>query len=191
MTSGSTTVSGTVRPLDLRRLSRSHLLVAALLPIVLLGAWGTWLIARGAPSASVGAPAPDFALADLDGQPVRLADLRGRPVVVNFWASWCGPCVEEFPLLREAASRHADDGLAVIGIIYRDRSEAAREFSARLGATWPSAVDPGERVADRYAIFGPPETFFIDRDGIIAGRQIGPLSAASLDAQLAAIIDEE
>jgi cytochrome c biogenesis protein CcmG/thiol:disulfide interchange protein DsbE len=191
MTSGSATAPGTVRTVDLRRLSRSHLLVAALLPIVLLGAWATWLIAGGAPSASVGAPAPDFALADLDGQPVRLADLRGRPVVINFWASWCGPCVEEFPLLREAASRHADDGLAVIGIIYRDRSEAAREFSARLGASWPSAVDPGERVADRYAIFGPPETFFIDRDGIIAGRQIGPLSAASLDAQLAAIIDEE
>ena len=131
---------------------------------------------------------PTSSLADLDGNPIRLADLRGRPVIVNFWASWCGPCVEEFPLLRDAAARHADDGLAVVGIVCQDRSEAARDFMARNGGTWPAAMDPGERVASAYGILGPPETFFIGRDGTIAARQFGPvIGGARSTEQLAAI----
>jgi cytochrome c biogenesis protein CcmG, thiol:disulfide interchange protein DsbE len=178
---------------DLRLLPRRLLVVAAILPLVLLALLGVVLLAR-APIASptaVGAVAPDFSLADLDGNPLHLAELRGRPVVVNFWASWCGPCVEEFPLLREAAARHAADGLVVVGIVYQDRSEAARDFMARNGATWASAMDPGERVASAYGILGPPETFFIGRDGTIVARQFGQFSASSLDDKLAAIIHEE
>jgi cytochrome c biogenesis protein CcmG/thiol:disulfide interchange protein DsbE len=112
-------------------------------------------------------------------------------VIVNFWASWCGPCVAEFPLLSDAASRHAGEQLAVVGIVFRDNSEAARAFTERMGASWPAVMDPGEEVAERYAIYGPPETFFIDRNGVIAGRQIGELSANDLERQLATIIDEE
>jgi len=188
MTAGTAVRSGP----DLRRLPLRHLVLAATLPILLLTLLGAALLGRvPAGSTTVGAAAPDFSLADLDGNPVHLADLRGRPVVLNFWASWCGPCVEEFPLLREAAARHADDGLAVIGIVYQDRSEAARDFMVRHGATWPAAMDPGERVASAYGILGPPETFFIGRDGTIVARQFGQFSAASLDEKLAAIIDEE
>jgi cytochrome c biogenesis protein CcmG/thiol:disulfide interchange protein DsbE len=180
------------RGLDLRRLRRRHLIAAATMPIILLALLGVLLLNRGtavSPTA-IGNPAPDVVLADLDGNPIRLADLRGRPVVVNFWASWCGPCVEEFPLLRRAAERYAADGLVVIGIVVRDRSEAARDFMMRNGATWAAAMDPGERVALAYGILGPPETYFVERDGTIAARQIGQLSAASLDAKLAAIIEE-
>ena len=178
---------------DLRRLPLRILVVAATLPILLLGLLGVVLLSRAplAPATTVGAPAPDFSLADLDGNPIHLAELRGRPVVLNFWASWCGPCVEEFPLLREASERHAADGLAVIGIVYEDRSEAARDFMARNGATWPAAMDPGGRVAAAYGILGPPETFFIGRDGTIVARQFGQFSASSLEEKLAAIIDEE
>lgn len=178
--------------LDLRRLGRGHLILAAIVPIILLVLLGAFLLARAPASTptAIGSVAPDFALADLDGNPVRLADLRGRPVVVNFWASWCAPCVEEFPLLRDAASRHADDGLVVIGVVVRDRSEAARDFMARNGATWAAAMDPGERVAGDYGILGPPETYFIGRDGTIVARQIGQISSASLDDKLAAIIEE-
>jgi cytochrome c biogenesis protein CcmG, thiol:disulfide interchange protein DsbE len=177
---------------DLRRLGRRHLIVAAVAPLVLLALLGAFLVARapGSSPTAIGSVAPGFALADLDGNPVRLADLRGRPVIINFWASWCGPCVEEFPLLREAATRHADDGLVVIGIVWRDRSEAAREFMARNDATWAAAMDPGERVAGDYGILGPPETYFIGRDGTIVARQIGQISAASMDEKLAAIIEE-
>ncbi len=121
----------------------------------------------------------------------RRPELRGRPVIVNFWASWCGPCVEEFPLLREAVERHGPHGLAVVGIVYDDRSEAARGFMQRNDATWPAAMDPGLRVADAYGIVGVPETFFIGRDGTIVARQIGQFSAASLEEKVAAIIDEE
>jgi cytochrome c biogenesis protein CcmG, thiol:disulfide interchange protein DsbE len=166
---------------------RRWLVIAAVLPLLLLAGWGALMLGRNATPAGahVGQPAPDFALADLDGKPVRLADLRGRPVIVNFWASWCGPCIEEFPLLQAAATRHRADGLAVIGIVYRDNSEAARAFMTRMGATWPTAMDPGDQVAQRFGIYGPPETFFIDRNGVVRGRQIGQLSASDLDRQLA------
>ena len=176
---------------DLQRLPRSWLVTVAVLPLVLLAVWGGVALIPSDRGGRVGTVAPDFALVDLDGEPVRLADLRGRPVIVNFWASWCAPCVEEFPVLREAAEVHAADGLALVGIVYQDRSEAARDFMDRFGARWPAVMDPGGAVAADYGIYGPPETFFIDRSGVITGRQIGGLSAADLQRKLAAIIDEE
>jgi cytochrome c biogenesis protein CcmG/thiol:disulfide interchange protein DsbE len=175
------------------RLPRAWLVVAAVLPLVLLVAWGAVLVSRdsGGRGASIGTQAPDFALADLDGNPVRLADLRGRPVIVNFWASWCGPCVDEFPVLEEAARDHAADGLAIVGIVFRDNSEAARSFMSRMQATWPAAMDPGEDIAERYGIFGPPETFFIDADGMVVARQIGPLSSSDMERHLSGLVSQE
>lgn len=172
------------------RLPRSWLLAAALLPLLLLGLLAAMLATRDASGgARIGSEAPAFALADLDGNPVRLDDLRGRPVLVNFWASWCGPCVEEFPLLQRAAAEHSDEGLAIIGIVFRDNSEAARAFMQRMGAGWPAAMDPGEEVARRYGIFGPPETFFIDSSGTVVARQIGQLGTTDLERHLAQILD--
>ncbi|MEP7041119.1 MAG: TlpA disulfide reductase family protein [Chloroflexota bacterium] len=175
------------------RLPRAYYVAAAVVPLVILVAWGALLLARPGlpPVVRVGDPAPAFALADLDGNPVRLADLRGRPVIVNFWASWCGPCVEEFPLLNSAAAAHEGEPLAIVGIVFRDRSEAARAFLERMGATWPVAMDPGDAIATRFGIIGPPDTFFINRDGIVVVRQIGQLSAADLDRGLAQILGEE
>jgi cytochrome c biogenesis protein CcmG/thiol:disulfide interchange protein DsbE len=189
VTTGSAVRSGP----DLRRLPLRLLVVGATLPVLLLALLGIVLLARApmGPATTVGSVAPEFSLADLDGNPIHLSELRGRPVIVNFWASWCGPCVEEFPLLREAAARHADEGLVVVGVVYDDRSEAARDFMARHGATWPAAMDPGGRVAEAYGIVGPPETFFIGRDGTIVARQFGQISASSLEEKLAAIMDEE
>ena len=186
------TATAAGRGLNLRRLGFRHLVAALVVPLVLAALLGAYLVSRspsGSPTA-IGKVAPDFSVADLDGNPIRLADLRGRPVIVNFWASWCGPCVEEFPLLNEAAQRHADDGLVVIGIVWADRTAAARDFMVRNGATWAAAMDPGEQVARDYGILGPPETYFIGRDGIIRGRHIGQITAASLDAKIAAILEE-
>ena len=188
------TAGSTAHPtVDLRRLPLRHLVVAAVLPLMVLALIAAGLLLRGtgASPTAIGSLAPAFSLTDLDGTPIHLADLRGRPVIVNFWASWCMPCVEEFPLLRDAAERHEADGLLVVGIVYRDRSEAAREFMARNGGTWSAAMDPDERVAEAYGILGPPETFFIGRDGTIVARQLGQFTAASLDEKVAAIIGEE
>ncbi len=174
------------------RLPRAYLIVAALLPMVLLVVYVITFGIRPGPSVvRIGDPAPQFAVADLDGNPLRLADFAGRPVILNFWASWCGPCVEEFPLLQQAEQQHATDGLAVIGIVYQDRSEAARAFMQRMDADWPAAMDPGDSLASRYAIFAPPETFFIGRDGTVVGHQVGQFSRASLDRQIAAIVAKE
>jgi len=175
------------------RLPRAYYVVAATTPILLLAAWALLLLARPAATGpvTIGQQAPEFVLSDLNGAPIRLTDLRGRPVIVNFWASWCGPCVDEFPLLDSAAAVHRGDGLAIIGIVYRDRSEAAREFLARMGATWPAAMDPGDRVATQFGIIGPPDTFFIDRQGVVVGRQIGQLSAADLERGLQQITKTE
>jgi cytochrome c biogenesis protein CcmG/thiol:disulfide interchange protein DsbE len=175
------------------RLPRRYYLGAALVPILLLVAWGAILLARPAPDgvARIGDPAPGFVLNDLDGNPVRLADLRGRPVIVNFWASWCIPCVEEFPVLAKAAKAHQGEGLAVVGIVYRDQSDPAREFMDRMAATWPALMDPGDTVASRFGVIGAPDTFFIDRDGTLVSRQIGQLTAADMQRGLARILGEE
>jgi cytochrome c biogenesis protein CcmG/thiol:disulfide interchange protein DsbE len=180
------------RGLDLRRLGLRHLVVAAVLPIILLVVLGVALIVRGPATSptAIGSVAPDFSVTDLDGNPIHLADLRGRPVIVNFWASWCVPCIEELPLLRDASARHADDGLVVVGIVYQDRSQAARDFMARNGATWAAAADPDGRVADSYGILAPPETYFIARDGTIAARVLGQFSSATLDDKVALIMEE-
>ncbi len=174
------------------RLPRSYYAAAAIAPFLILAVWGTVVLARSAPTvARVGEPAPAFVLADLDGNSVSLADLRGRPVVVNFWASWCGYCIKEFPLLASAAATHQGDQLAVVGIVFRDGSEAAREFMNRMGATWPAAMDTNAEVAARFGIIWPPDTFFIDRKGVVVSRQIGQLSAADLERGLAGILGEE
>ncbi len=175
-----------------RHLPLAYLAAAAVLPLILLGALAWRLLApAAAPAATIGSQAPDFSLVDLSGKPVRLADLRGHPVIVNFWASWCGPCIEEFPLLQQAATEHAADGLVIVGIVFSDRADAAGAFMQRMGATWATAMDPGGAVARAYGIYAPPDSFFINADGVIEGRQIGQLSQADLTRQLDTILPKE
>jgi cytochrome c biogenesis protein CcmG/thiol:disulfide interchange protein DsbE len=137
-----------------------------------------------------GTPAPALHLQGLDGRPVDLAALRGRPVVVNFWATWCQPCVREFPLLRQAAATHTHtrDRLAVVGVLTNDRPAAARAFVRRHHATWPVGIDPGATTAGRWGAVGLPHTWFIRPDGTLASHQLGELTQAALDRQLAVIL---
>ena len=91
-------------------------------------------------------------------------------------------------MIRAATERHAAEDVAVVGIVYRDNSEAARRFMSRMGATWPAAMDPGEQVAQAFGIYGPPETFFIDANGVVRGRQIGQLTPTDLERQLTQVL---
>jgi peroxiredoxin len=133
-------------------------------------------------------PAPALRLPGLDGGQVDLAALRGRPVVVNFWATWCEPCVREFPLLRQAAAGHRADRLAVVGVLTSDRPAAARDFVGAYGATWPVGLDPAATTAGRWGAVGLPHTYFVRPDGTLASHQLGELTRPALDRQLALIL---
>jgi cytochrome c biogenesis protein CcmG, thiol:disulfide interchange protein DsbE len=137
----------------------------------------------------VGSPAPDFSLPALDGgADVRLADFRGRPVIVNFWASWCNPCRQEFPLLQRALREHRADRLAVIGVTYRDIPDDSRSFVSQMRATWPQAVDDDRAVAKAYGVRSIPLTFFVRADGTIAARVFGFTTEAALADPLAKLL---
>jgi cytochrome c biogenesis protein CcmG/thiol:disulfide interchange protein DsbE len=138
----------------------------------------------------IGQPAPPLVGETLDGEPFDLAAQRGKPVLVNFWASWCGPCREEFPLLEDAVARHAAEGLVVVGALYKDDAEAARDFVAGQGATWPTVEDPDRSIGGSWKVLAPPQTFFVDRDGIIREVQVGQVrDAEELDRLLASILE--
>ena len=147
----------------------------------------------GGPDAAVDTPivgraAPAFDLETLDGGRLSLADLRGSPVVLNFWASWCIPCREEAPLLTAAARTFGTQGLRVVGIVYQDSAASARDFMDRFGQSYPGLLDPDGRTSIDYGVFGIPETFFIGRDGIVRARQVGPVTEAGLDRQIQEIL---
>ncbi len=136
----------------------------------------------------LGSLAPGLALADLDGKPVSLADYRGRPVVLNYWASWCGPCRDEFPALKAAQEAHAAAGLAVLGVLFKDDVAPARDFVAKEGATWTTLADPDGTGAAAFRVVAPPTTFFIDGDGVVRALQVGGMTPDQLDRHLGTIL---
>ncbi|HEU4371699.1 MAG TPA: TlpA disulfide reductase family protein [Methylomirabilota bacterium] len=149
----------------------------AALPVLALLAYGFRLNPRDIPSPLVGRPAAPFALTSFDGAPVELAALRGKVVVVNFWASWCYPaCYEEAPVLERGWQAYRDRGVVVLGIDIQDKDEAGRKFIADFGLTFPNAPDRGGRVSVDYGVYGVPETFFIDRDGHVRVKHVGAVT---------------
>ncbi|MFQ5678109.1 MAG: TlpA family protein disulfide reductase [Gemmatimonadota bacterium] len=162
----------------------------AAIPFLALLAFGLTRDARIIESPLPGQPAPEFALRGLDADTLRLADLRGRVALVNFWASWCLPCRDEHPVLRELRRVYPESEVALVGILYQDSPENGRRFMRELGGDWPSAVDPGSRVAIEFGVYGVPESFFLAPDGTIVRKHIGPLTwelvQTTIDSLLAA-----
>ena len=145
------------------------------LAIALLAAAG-WIVATGeraAPPVEDGAPAPEFRVARLGGGEISLAELRGNVVLVNFWATWCAPCEQEMPAIQRLYARLAPRGFELVAISVDDSAEPVAEFRDRLGLTFPIGLDPEKEAAQRYQSLRFPESFLIDREGVLVARYIG------------------
>ena len=129
--------------------------------------------------ARVGMPAPNFQLKNLDGQSVSLSDLQGKPVLINFWASWCQPCVLEMPLLQEIYDDWSSEDLVLVTINVGESSSKVEKFIQGLGLSLPVLLDIKAEVAQQYGIRFFPTTLFIDKNGIIKDRKLGMLTSKS------------
>lgn len=138
-------------------------------------------------SPSPGFLAPDFELVTLEGEMVRLSDLRGRPVVLNFWASWCGPCRIETPHFQEFSENFSDD-LVVLGVNQQESAETVEAFAAEFALTYPLLLDARADVYQTYAVFGLPTTYFIDADGIIVDVIPGAATEAVLTEKVESLL---
>jgi peroxiredoxin len=137
-----------------------------------------------APAPIVGAPAPDFELDVPQGDPIRLSDLRGKVVLLNFWATWCGPCRVEMPTLQEKYERWREAGFTILGVNFDESPEAVLEFKQELGLSFPLLLDPGGRVQRLYNIRGYPSTVIVDEQGVIRIIHIGILTEGQLQDYL-------
>jgi len=172
---------------------RRALPLAAVVAAVALAAW---LLSAGLQrdptairSPLLGRPAPDFALRTLEGdRTVRLGDLRGQVVVVNFWASWCAECRVEHPALSAAWDRFRDAGVVLVGVDFQDDHPSALAYLAGTGTGWPVVADPGSRTALAYGVYGIPETFVIGPDGRVTAKQVGPVTYDQLVREITRVL---
>jgi cytochrome c biogenesis protein CcmG/thiol:disulfide interchange protein DsbE len=161
---------------------------------------GLWILISRVPPSRSGAAAgletaprkgflaPDFTLSTLDGSSVRLSDLRGKPVLINFWASWCGPCRQEMPHLQAIYETHADQGLVVLGVDQLESPSAVAGFVEELGLTFPIPLDGDGKVAADYQARGLPTSFFVDASGVIRDAFTGPMTTGLIESKLETIL---
>jgi thiol-disulfide isomerase/thioredoxin len=145
------------------------------------------------PSPRRGFAAPDFTLESLDGSQLTLSELRGSPVMLNLWASWCLPCRVEMPAIERVYQRHREDGLVVVGlnVTAQDSEAAARAFAQEFGLSFPIVLDRDGAASARYELMGLPSTYFIDRQGIIRAVIIGgPMSEAVMLSHIQDLLQE-
>jgi len=148
--------------------------VLILVGLVVLFAVGLQLDPTKVPSPLIGKAAPAFKLAALEGAgALSETDLKGRPVLVNFWASWCTPCLQEHALLLEMKQA----GVPIVGIVYKDTPENAQRWLAQHGNAWQRlALDPEGKAGLDWGVYGVPETYLVDAEGVIRFKQVGPLT---------------
>lgn len=146
-------------------------------------------IAKGPPP-KVGNLAPDFRLTGLDGQPVDLESLRGQPVWITFWASWCPPCRAESPEIKAAYERHAGSGLVVLAIDVGEDPATVGDYVARASLPFTVGLDRLTGVAAMYRVHGLPTHFFVDSDGVLRDLKIGPMGNKEIERRLNSILGE-
>jgi peroxiredoxin len=160
--------------MDGRMVNKSNLLKVLLFALIVAGALFFALRQRPTQPIAIGGRAPDFTLPTLSSRPIALHDLRKRVVVLNFWATWCPPCVEETPSLEKFTEQVREQGVIVIGVSVDQDSAALQKFVNQARLSFPIARDPYQSVAARYGTYKFPETYIIDRDGRVAEKVIGP-----------------
>ena len=131
---------------------------------------------------------PEIAGLTLDGATFSLAALRGKPVIVNFWGPSCVPCRDEFPLFKSLLAAHQAEGLTIVGVLMDDPPAPARDFILEYGATWATVDDPDRAIRTAYRVAARPQSYFIDREGILRSIQVGEMTQAEFDRQYAAIV---
>ena len=169
----------------MNRIARIPLLIIVALVLVLAGCSG----GPASSAAQVGERAPDFQLQNLDGQTISLGDLRGKPVLVNFWTTWCPPCRSEMPFLQQIYEEWSDTGLVLLAVDSGESQARVKEFLETRSLSLPVLLDTDNRVAQKYNIRGIPTTFFIDRDGIIQEKIVGAFpSKEAIEEHLGKIV---
>jgi cytochrome c biogenesis protein CcmG, thiol:disulfide interchange protein DsbE len=140
--------------------------------------------------ATVGATAPDFTTRTLDGAPVRLSQYRGKPVLLNFWATWCAPCQDEMPLIQRASDIFKGQGLVVLAVNYQQTSTSSmKAFLRKVDVKFPAVFDPAGQIAAAYGVnVGLPVSVFIDRSGRVSFIQLGQMSNVVLQQHLQTIL---
>ena len=174
---------------------KGPLLLLIMGTLALVGFFVVAFAPKGAPEGGIlpadptGFSVPDVTLPNLDGSgPLSLARFRGKPLVVNFWASWCVTCIDESALLGATERKYRAQGVVFIGMDSSDKDAEARAFMARYGIEYMSLVDRSGAQSPRWGVTGYPETFFIGRDGRIKSKFISAIDAKTLDARIAAIL---
>lgn len=164
----------------------------ALLLIALLAAAGGCGDDAPAPArsvkADVGYSAPDFEMEDLAGDPVKLSDYRGKVVVLNFWATWCGPCRIELPILKGLPDKHSPDELVVLAVDLGEERDDVARFAVENDLQFIVLLDPQRKVGNAYRARTIPTTYVIDADGVIQYRRVGPLLPNELDLTIRPLI---
>ncbi len=154
------------------------------IPVVIILAMGFGRDPHKVDSPLIGKTAPSFALQSVaDDQLVSLDQFKGKPVVVNFWATWCVPCLSEHETLKMTAKQMGSN-VQFLGVVYDDSKETIHNFMQQYGSAYPTLMDQGGKTAIAYGVYGVPETFFINPEGTIVSKFEGPLSPALLQENL-------
>jgi cytochrome c biogenesis protein CcmG/thiol:disulfide interchange protein DsbE len=174
---------------------RLVIVAGIVIPLLWLLAYGFIRDPRYIYSPLIARQAPPFTLTLFDGRTIRLEDLRGKVVFLNFWASWCAPCRAEAKTLEAASEKYKDRGVVFLGINIQDKEDDARAFIQEFEITYMNGRDNTGRIAIDYGVWGIPETFFIDRQGRITYKHVGgiglPIITAKLDQALLGIVSAE